>query len=56
MRNTFFDVTRKFQINYTKEDKTELTIKRVRDSIKKQKIEQKENKFDKQSLEDIEQG
>lgn len=56
VRNTFFDVTKKFQINYTKEDKTELTLKRVRDTVKKQKIEQKENKFDKKNVEDIEQG
>lgn len=54
IRNVFFDITKKFQINYTKNNPTDVLIKKIRETEKKQKIEQKQNKFDKQMVEDIE--
>lgn len=46
IRNVFFDITKKFQINYTKNNPTDVLIKKIRETEKKQKIEQKQNKFD----------
>lgn len=55
IRNNFFDTTKKFQNNYSKVNKTDLKIKELKETIKKQKIEIKtQSKFNKNKLEDIE--
>ena len=54
VRNNFFDSKKKFQINYEKKNPLDVMIQESRTEDEKQIIEQKENKFDKQILTDIE--
>ncbi len=53
IRNKFFDTTKKFQINYERNDVTEILIKESKWEKKRVKIEQKDNKLDKDILKSI---
>jgi len=55
-RNKFFDTTKKYQVNFEKENKTEILIKESKLDDKKKKIEQKDKKLGKWILEEIEWG
>ncbi len=54
VRNNFFDSKKKFQVNYDKNNPIDISIQQAKTKEEKQVIEQKENKFDKQILKDIE--
>ncbi len=54
IRNNFFDAKKKFQVNYEKKNPLDIMIQESKTKEEKQIIEQKENKFDKQILTDIE--
>ncbi len=55
-RNKFFDTTKKFQINFEKQNQTDILIKESKWEIRKQKFEQKDDKLGKGILEEIEDG
>lgn len=55
VRNNFFDTTKKFQINYEKDNATEIKIKEAKSTEGQAIIENKESWFDKKKLSDIEQ-
>lgn len=55
-RNKFFDVTKKYQVNFEKNNQTKILIKESKLDDTKKKIERKENKMDKDMLRDIEKG
>lgn len=50
----FLDTTNKFQINYKKTDPLEIRIKKLKGQEKKQKIEVKDSKFDREKMKDLE--
>ncbi len=54
VRNSFFDVKKKYQVNYDKKNPMDIIVEEAKTQEEKQIIEQKENKFDKQILADIE--
>lgn len=54
IRNKFFDTTKKFQLNFERNNATEILIKESKWEKKKVKIEQKENKLDEDVLKSIE--
>lgn len=54
IRNNFFDARKKFQVNYDKKNPLDVIVQESKTKEEKQLIEQKENKFDKQILTDIE--
>lgn len=54
IRNNFFDTTKKFQINYEKENKMEVILKEIKSHEEKKLIEQKESKYDQESLDRLE--
>ena len=56
VRNNFFDTTKKYQINYEKDNAIDIKIKESKSKEEKAKIENKESKFDKKILTDIEEG
>lgn len=53
IRNNFFDVTRKFQINYEKANPTDILIKEWKSGEAKSVIEQKDKEYDQENLENI---
>ncbi len=54
VRNNFFDTKKKFQVNYDKKNPLDILVQEAKTKEEKQIIEQKENKFDKNILNDIE--
>lgn len=54
VRNNFFDTKKKFQVNYDKKSPLDISVQESKTKEEKQIIEQKENKFDKNILNDIE--
>lgn len=54
IRNNFFDVKKKFQVNYEKKNPLDIMIQESKTKEEKQIIEQKESTFDKQHVTDIE--
>lgn len=54
VRNNFFDTKKKFQVNYDKKNPLDISVQEAKTKEEKQIIEQKENKFDKNILNDIE--
>ncbi len=55
-RNYFFDTNKKFQSNFQKTNKTDITIGESKLEDKKQKIEQKDSKMDDDLISNIEKG
>lgn len=56
VRNHFFDTTKKFQINYEKQNPTEIKIKEARSEEEKAVIENKDSTFDKDNLKKIQES
>ncbi|MBU0627459.1 PrgI family protein [Patescibacteria group bacterium] len=56
IRNKFFDTTKKYQINYEKDNPTDIQIKESKSKDEKATVENKESKFDKQIITDIKEG
>jgi len=56
VRNTFFDTTKKFQVDYERFDKAQIAIKRSKTKKKKQTFERKDKSFGKDRVSDIEKG
>lgn len=54
VRNSFFDAKKKYQVNYDKKNPVDVLVQESKTKEEKQIIEQKENKFDKKILTDIE--
>ena len=58
VRNNFFDTKKKYQVNYTKQDKIQILIEEEKEKKKQAKkvIEQKFNTIDKKTISDIDEG
>lgn len=58
VRNNFFDSKKKYQVNYVKQDKTELLIQEEKEKKKQAKkvIEQKFDTIDKKTISEIDEG
>ena len=56
VRTKFFDTTKKYQINYEKENPIDISIKEAKSKEKKAVIERKESKFDKDLIKNIKEG
>lgn len=58
IRNNFFDVKKKFQNNYNKENKTDILLKEAKEKSKKSDviIKAKKRSFDSSKVDDIEKG
>ncbi len=58
IRNNFFDTNKKFQNNYTKENKTEILLQETKEKAKEWEviIKEKARTFDRKKVDDIEKG
>ncbi|MEF2176176.1 MAG: hypothetical protein V3575_06940, partial [Candidatus Absconditabacteria bacterium] len=55
IRTYFLDETKKYQVNYSKLDKSEVAIKILKSGEKKQIVEAKEKNFDEERLKQFDQ-